>query len=104
MLLAELDVSSLEPALRATVRHTRLALDWRRGDSKSMVITLKEISADSETPVLLRDIAQVFIDTSPMLSRNAKLATVSDRLRTMASKQRSSGHDYYSAISSTTQP
>ena len=99
LLLADLAVSALSPPLRAVVRHTRLSLGWRRGDSDSVFATLREIRSDDETPALLRDIAQVFIDTSSMSHTRAPLPVVSNRLRAMAARQRASGHDYYAAVS-----
>ncbi len=98
-LLEGLDVADLSPELRAIVRHSRLALAWRRSDGESMSATLREIAEDGETPELLRDIAQVFMDTNPMSPSKAQLPAVSQRLRSMAARQRASGHDYYAAIS-----
>jgi len=98
-LLGALDVSELPPALRAVIRHTRLSLGWRRSDSATISDTLREITEDAETPELLRDIAQVFIDTSPLSQPRAQLPSVSNRLQSMAARQKATGHDYYAAIS-----
>ena len=98
-LLTDLDIANVPPTLRAVVRHTRLSLGWRSGDSALMFSTLRDIADDRETPGVLREIAQVFIDSSPMSASRAPLPSLSRRLRQMAADQSARGHDYYSAIS-----
>jgi DNA-binding SARP family transcriptional activator len=98
-LLADIDVSSLAPTVRAVLRHTRLSLGWRSGDAEFMFNTLQEIIDDDETPAILRDIAQIFIDASPMSFSRASLPSLARRLRRMALGQIANGHNYYAAIS-----
>jgi DNA-binding SARP family transcriptional activator len=98
-LITGLNVAGLAPATRAVLRSTQLAIGWRRGDSGKIYATLREILRDRETPLVLRDIAQVFVDASPMSDARASLPSLARRLRRMADRQRASGHDFYAAVS-----
>jgi DNA-binding SARP family transcriptional activator len=57
------------------------------------------MQADAETPSILREIAQIWIDASSMSEKPAALPVLAERLRKMAVRQRAAGHDFYSAIS-----
>lgn len=98
-ILGSVDLAAQEPNVRAVIRHTLLSLGWRSGDSQAIVGTLKDILADDETPPLMRDIAQVFLDSSPHSDSPASLAELSARLQRMAKSQGAAGYDYYAAIS-----
>jgi LuxR family transcriptional regulator, maltose regulon positive regulatory protein len=97
--LRSMDITGEDPTVRAVIRHTLLSLGWRTGDSEAIVATLKEILADDETPTMMRDIAQVFLDSSPQSEAPASLAELSARLQRMAKAQEAAGYDYYAAIS-----
>jgi DNA-binding SARP family transcriptional activator len=88
-----------DPVVRAVLRHTLLSLAWRTGSGEDLLATLGEILGDPDTPSLLRDIAQVFMDASPMSSRSVTLHDLAGRLTEMAHSQQSSGFGYYAAIS-----
>jgi DNA-binding SARP family transcriptional activator len=98
-ILRSVAINSEDATVRAVIRHTLLSLGWRTGDSEAIVATLKEILADDETPALMRDIAQVFLDSSPRSDSPASLAELSARLQRMAKAQEAAGYDYYAAIS-----
>ena len=51
---------------RAAIRHARLAVGWRTGDTDLMYEALVAIDTDAETPLIMREIAHVFIDVSPI--------------------------------------
>ena len=94
-----MDVSASAPDVRAVFRHTRLSLGWRTGDRDLMFDTLREIQEDSETPPVLRDIFQIFVDASPLSPTPIPYPTLAARLERMAKTQREAGHTYYAAIS-----
>ncbi len=98
-LLDGLEIGPLPPTVRAVIRHTRLSLGWRRGDSESMFETLREISEDHETPPILRDIAQIFVDASPMSRAPVTFPALAQRLRSMARTQAAEGHHFYAGVS-----
>jgi DNA-binding SARP family transcriptional activator len=98
-ILEGIDVSAEPPAVRAVFRHTRLSLGWRQGDSEALFATLREIEEDTETPALLREIAQVFVDASPLSATPVTLPALSQRLQRMADRQARAGHTYHAAIS-----
>ncbi|HUG46818.1 MAG TPA: hypothetical protein VMP67_00215, partial [Candidatus Limnocylindria bacterium] len=98
-ILSGMDVSLEPPAVRAVFRHTQLSLGWRSRDSEAVFATLREIEEDEETPPLLRDIAQVFVDASPLSPTPVTFPALSQRLQRMASRQAESGHTYHAAIS-----
>jgi LuxR family maltose regulon positive regulatory protein len=98
-LLTGIDVSPLAPTVRAVLRHTRLVLGWRSGDTESMFATLREISEDHETPETLRDIAQIFVDASSLSPTPIPFPRLSQRLTAMAHSQAAEGHFYYSGVS-----
>ncbi len=97
--LDQADISNSPPPVRATYRHARLTLGWRTANRELMVQTLAEIQRDGETPPILRDIAQVFVDASPLATRPVTLPSLAKRLRKMAVNQSNEGHYFYSAIS-----
>lgn len=98
-LLAGVDVSDSAPDVRAVFRHALLSLGWRNGDREMMFATLAEIQADSETPAILRDIFQIFVDASPLASSVVPYATLARRMERMAKTELETGHTYYAAIS-----
>jgi DNA-binding SARP family transcriptional activator len=98
-MLAGVDVSAEPPAVRAVFRHTQLSLGWRSRDSEAVFATLREIQADEETPLPLREIAQVFVDASPLSPTPVSFPALSQRLQRMAERQARAGHSYYAAIS-----
>jgi DNA-binding SARP family transcriptional activator len=98
-MLAGVDVSAEPPAVRAVFRHTQLSLGWRSRDSEAVFATLREIQADEETPLPLREIAQVFVDASPLSPTPVSFPALSQRLQRMAERQAQAGHSYYAAIS-----
>ena len=98
-LLRGVDVASSAPDVRAVFRHTKLSLGWRTGDRDLMFDTLRDILADPETPAVMRDISQIFVDASPLSPTPIPYATLADRLEAMARTQREAGHTYYAAIS-----
>jgi DNA-binding SARP family transcriptional activator len=98
-ILEGIDVSGQPPAARAVFRHTKLSLGWRSRDSAGLFATLREIEEDKETPPLLREIAQVFVDASPLSPTPVTFPTLSQRLQRMADRQARAGHSYYAAIS-----
>jgi DNA-binding SARP family transcriptional activator len=99
-LLTALDLDSLPPAQRAVVRQTTLTLGWRTGDQELLYRTLQSIDNDPDTPRILRDIAQVFLDSSELANPPATLADLGRRLMEMAVRQRQSNHYFYAAVSS----
>ncbi len=98
-LLKAVDISTSAAHVRAAVRHARLSLGWRTADHEQMFATLREIQSDQETPEVLRDIAQVFVDASPVSPTPARYTELADRLAEMSKRQRAGGHPYYAAIS-----
>ncbi len=98
-LLAGTDSSDQPAAVQAVLRQTRVSMGWRSGDSSSLSDTLQEIGDDPETPSLLRDIAQVFVDSSPSSTAPASFPELAKRLERMAEAQARAGYDYYAAIS-----
>ncbi len=98
-LLTGTDTSDQPAAVRAVLRQTRISMGWRSGDSSSLSETLQEIGDDPETPSLLRDIAQVFVDSSPSSTAPAPFPELAKRLERMAEAQGRAGYDYYAAIS-----
>ena len=98
-LLADVDLTKSPPDVRAVVRHGKLALGWRNGDRDSMYASLQAIQSDPETPVIMREISEIFVDASPLAARRASLPSLGHRLRLMAQAQGDSGHEFYAAIS-----
>ncbi len=98
-LLLGTDISASPPDVRAVLRQTTLSLGWRTGDPKLLHVTLREIEADPETPAILHDIAQVFVDASWMAGTPTALPVLGRRLVAMARTQQEAGHDFYCAIS-----
>ena len=97
--LLNVDVSTAPPDVRAVFRHTKLSLGWRTGDRDLMFATLHEIESDAETPPVMRDIFQIFVDASPLSPTPVPYATLAARMERMARTQRDAGHTYYAAIS-----
>ena len=98
-LLRGVDVAASAPDVRAVFRHTKLSLGWRTGDRDLMFDTLRDIHADPETPAVMREISQIFVDASPLSPTPIPYATLATRLEGMARSQREAGHTYYAAIS-----
>jgi DNA-binding SARP family transcriptional activator len=98
-LLASVVASNAAPDVRAVFRHAKLSLGWRTGDRALMFETLAEIQEDSDTPAILRDIAQVFIDASPLSVTAVPYSVLARRLENMSHSQALAGHTYYAAIS-----
>jgi len=98
-LLLGLEISDSPPDVRAVVRHTKLSLGWRTGDSDLLFGTLRDMQDDAETPPILREIAQIWVDASSMSLSPVALPVLAARLRHMARRQQADGHDFYSAIS-----
>jgi ATP/maltotriose-dependent transcriptional regulator MalT/DNA-binding SARP family transcriptional activator len=98
-LLTSIDARDEPPSVRAALRQTALNASWRAGDTQSINHMVEQIVADLETPPLLRDIALMFRDASSGSERIVSLATLRDRLRSMAANQRTVGYGYYAAIS-----
>ncbi len=98
-LLSSVEIDDSSPEVRATFRHARLTLGWRTGNRDLMFEVLDEILGDPETPAILGDIAQVFVDASPMAAEPVPLPLLARRLSNMALAQSDAGHYFYSAIS-----
>jgi DNA-binding SARP family transcriptional activator len=64
-----------------------------------MFETLAETKRDDETPSILRDIFQIFVDASPLAPMPVPFATLASRMARMAKTQRDAGHTYFAAIS-----
>lgn len=95
--LADVDLSKSPPDVRAVFRHAKLSLGWRTGDRDSMFATLTEIQADGNAPQILRDIFQIFLDTS--VQSSVPFAVLARRMERMAERQAVAGHSYFAAIS-----
>jgi DNA-binding SARP family transcriptional activator len=93
------DIADSVADVRAVFRHARLSLGWRTADHELMFATLREIESDGETPPILRDIARVFVDASPVSPTPARYPDLATRLESMSKRQRNEGHPYYAAIS-----
>lgn len=93
------DISHSVADVRAVHRHARLSLGWRTANHEHMFATLREIEADTETPPVLRDIASVFVDASPMSPIPARYTDLATRLEEMSVRQAVEGHPFYAAIS-----
>jgi DNA-binding SARP family transcriptional activator/thioredoxin-like negative regulator of GroEL len=98
-LLDAMDTSRESGEVRAVVRHARLSLGWRSSNHDLMYRALAEIQADPETPEIMRDIAQVFVDASPLVDRRTDLPTLAERLMGMARRQAAGGYDFFAAVS-----
>ena len=84
MLLASVDISEVSPDIRAVFRHTMVLLAWRSGDREKMFRALEDIERDTETPPMLREMAEVMLDASPLTSPPKTLIAIARRLRDMA--------------------
>lgn len=98
-LLTGVDVTESPPDVRAVFRYSKLSLGWRLGDRSLLFQTLEEIRSDRQTPVILRDIAQVFLDASPLAPSPISVPSLVQRLVGMSRSQLAGGHGYYAAIS-----
>jgi DNA-binding SARP family transcriptional activator len=98
-LLGAVDLARSPAEVRAVFRHARLYLGWRAGDRDLMYTTLREIQGDPQTPGIMRDISQNFIDASPLAPVRVSLPTLAERLSHMAHRQRQAGHQFFAAIS-----
>ena len=98
-LLSGVDVSPSPPEVRAVFRHAKLSLGWTTGDRDLLLATLTEIQGDSETPPILGDIFQMFVDASSLAPTPSTYGALARRLERMAMVQSKAGHSYYAAIS-----
>ena len=98
-LLREAVITESTPEVRAVLRHARISLAWRTAQRDLLYATLEEIEHDPETPPILRDIFQTFVDASPLAQNPMPLPALASRLDSMATAQRRAGHTYYAAIS-----
>jgi DNA-binding SARP family transcriptional activator len=98
-LLASVDESGSTPDVRAVFRYAKLSLGWRTGDRDLMFATLERIRDDADTPTIFRDIAQVFIDASPMSAAPVPYPMLARRMERMSQSQHEAGYHYYAAIS-----
>jgi len=96
--LDSVSVAEASAAVRGAVRSARLSLAWRLGDAHAMEATLDEIENDDETPQVVRDIAQLFVDTSSHNPRPIPFGLLARRLEDMSKSFAASGHHFYSAI------
>ncbi len=87
------------PDVRASVRHARWLWDGAPATVTPCTPTLHDIQADSETPPVMRDIAETFIDASPLAGRRATMLALAQRLTSMANSQAAAGLQFYSAVS-----
>lgn len=99
LLLGGITLSDAPADVRAVFRYSKLSLGWRTGDREFLFATLDEIRSDAGTPSVLRDIAQVFVDASPLSLVSVSYPSLVRRLEGMARTQLDSGHGYYAAIS-----
>ncbi|MGZ8800936.1 MAG: tetratricopeptide repeat protein, partial [Aeromicrobium sp.] len=99
ILLDGVDITDSPPDVRAVFRHAKLSLGWRTGDRELMFATLREIQEDAETPRILAQIFQIFVDASPLAHVPVPYATLAHRMKQMSEEQGQSGHNYYAAIS-----
>ncbi len=98
-LLDGVDVSTSPPDVRAVFRHAKLSLGWRTGDRDLMFATLDEVKRDAETPHILGQIFQIFVDASSVSPVKVPYSTLAQRMQRMAEEQAAAGHGYYAAIS-----
>ena len=98
-ILSAVEIALQDPTVRAVLRHTRMSLAWRTGNAQELFSTLADALGDAETPALLRDIAQVFLDASSVSTNPATLSELSARLQRMAKAQEAANYGYYAAIS-----
>ena len=98
-ILMGLDLTSCDADVRSVVRHAQLTVGWRSGNRDDMFAALEEIRADPETPRIMLEIAQVFVDASPLAVRRSSLPALGHRLAAMAERQSQAGLKFYAAIS-----
>ncbi len=98
-LLASVDLVASAAEARAVFRYAKLSLAWRTGDRDSMYATLHDIQGDGQSPVIMREISQIFLDASPLAARRASLPSLGQRLEVMADAQEAAGHTFYAAVS-----
>jgi DNA-binding SARP family transcriptional activator len=96
--LSHSDLAEASPDVRAAFRHAQFSLAWRSGDREAIFEALRAIQSDPETPRVLRDIAEVFVDTSPLAARRAPLPSLARRLLAMARRHAREGLDFYAAV------
>jgi LuxR family maltose regulon positive regulatory protein len=97
-ILADVDLSGSPPAVRAVVRQTMLTLGWRTANRELLLKTISELVGDPETPRILRDITQLFVDSGSFAGVPAPLRDLADRMVDMGTRERAAGHDFYVAI------
>jgi DNA-binding SARP family transcriptional activator len=96
--LALVDLAGSGAEARAVFRHTQVSLGWRTGNRKLMFDALTQIHLDEETPAVIRDIAEVLLDASPIGVERADLPDLARRLRRMAATMANQQLMFYSAI------
>jgi DNA-binding SARP family transcriptional activator/tetratricopeptide (TPR) repeat protein len=97
--LEGVDLQGSDAEVRSVFRHAQLSIGWRSGDRDAMFAALEAIRADPETPPIMLEIAQIFVDASPLAIRRASLPALGHRLGAMAERQSQAGLKFYSAIS-----
>lgn len=98
LLLNGVDISQVPPDVRAVLRHTMVLLAWRSGDREQMFRALEDIEGDAETPSVLREMAEVMLDASPLTSPPKGLLAIARRLRDMANTMAVERLTFYSAV------
>jgi len=98
-LLISLDAAAAPPDVRAVIRHARLSLGFRSDDRDLLFSTLAEIQSERDTPSVLADIFQIYVDASPLATNPVPFAALASRMERMAISQRETGYSYFSAIS-----
>ena len=98
-LLQDVDPAGTTKEARAVFRNAKLSLGWRLADRDFLIATLDEIQSDPETPAVLADIAQVYLDSRSDSPTRQPYPSLVRRLESMAQSQQLAGHGYYSAIS-----
>ena len=98
-LLDGVEVAEAPADVRAVFRYSKLSLGWRTGDRELLFQTLAQIRSDPDTPRVLGDIAQIFVDASPLSPVSVSYPSLVRRLEGMFQSQLQAGHTYYAAIS-----
>jgi DNA-binding SARP family transcriptional activator len=98
-LLLAIDEESCAPDVRANIRNAKVAIGWRTGNQALLFEALEKIRADPETPHVMREIAQAFIDTSPMAKRPIEYPQLARRLIAMSQDQLDHGYGYFAGVS-----
>jgi DNA-binding SARP family transcriptional activator len=97
--LAAVDIGASAPEVRAAFRNAQLSLGWRTSDRELVYEALRSLQADPETPALMQDIAAVFVDASPLVSRRATMPALAQRLTAMSATNSEAGLQFFAAVS-----